>query len=99
MNIRPLRPGAGYFTAAGVALSMFALAFVISPKACEGGLELYFWSGVGALVLMAALPFATHAGSPVLVRAGWAFGLVVLGAATWFAGLFAANVRILCRLF
>jgi len=31
--------------------------------------------------------------------AAWAFAFVVLGAGVWFAGLFAANVRIMCRLF
>lgn len=93
------RSSIGFVAAAGIALAVFALAFVIAPRACEGGLEVYFWSGVGALVVLVALPFASRIGGSGLVRAAWALGFLVLGTGVWFAGLFAANVRIMCRLF
>ena len=60
---------------------------------------MYFVSGVAALALLLALPFLTHLGGSVLGSLGWAFGLMVLGVGVWLAGLLAANVQILCRLF
>jgi len=81
------------------AILLVAAAFWFAPRACEGGLEAYLMCGVAALVMMFALPFVLRMGDSLLVRAASALGLVVLAAAFWLAGLFAANVQILCRLF
>ena len=89
----------GFISVAGISLAVFALAVFVAPRACDGGLELYFWSGVGALVVLAALPFAVRMSASRFARVAWAFGFVVFGTGVWFAGLFAANVRIMCRLF
>lgn len=83
----------------GVCAALFAFAFVAAPHACEWGLTAYFWSGVASLLILFATPFALRTDRTILVRVGLGFGFAVLGAAIWFAGLFAANVRILCRLF
>ena len=87
------------FIAAGIGIVLLVLAFVAAPKSCEGGTELYFWSGVVALAALFALPFATRRGSSLSARLGSALALSLLGFGVWVAGLFVANVRILCRLF
>lgn len=84
------------FGAAGVSVALFALAFVVAPWSCAGGVETYGWSGIAALGAMLALPFVACTGDSLLARAGLGFAL--LAAVVWLAGLFAANVRILCRL-
>jgi hypothetical protein len=85
---------------AGVILAgVLASAFVFAPRACEGGLDLYFWSGVAGLVMLVSLPFVVHLGGSILGSIGWAFGFFLLGVGVWLGGLVAANVQILCRLF
>ncbi len=86
---------------AGAALccALFAFAFVAAPASCEWGLEAFAGAGLASAAALAVLPFALRAGPTVAARAGLAALLVAAVAAAWFAGLFAANVRILCRLF
>jgi hypothetical protein len=85
--------------AAVICAIVLALAFVVAPRSCEGGLTLYFWSGMAALLLLIALPFVAHAGPSLPARLLWSLGLALGGVAAWFAGLFLANVQIMCRLF
>jgi multidrug transporter EmrE-like cation transporter len=80
-------------------LVLFVFAFVAAPHACEWGLSAYFWSGLACLGALVTLPFVMHERTPVARRAGLALALAGLGCATWVTGLFAANVRIMCRLF
>ena len=79
--------------------ALFAFAFVAAPRSCEWGLEAYFWAGVALVVILAALPSAMAAGLPAGKRAGLALAFAAAGFGVWAAGLFAANVRIVCRLF
>lgn len=79
--------------------ALFAFAFVAAPKSCEWGLGAYFWSGVVCVLVMFALPFVLRAASSARSRSGLAFAFAAAGCGVWIAGLFAANVRILCRLF
>ena len=92
------RTTAGFISAAAIAIAVVGLAFLVAPRACDGGLELYVWCGGTALLVLLALPFAAHIGRSILVRVVWALGFVVLGAGAWFAGLFTANVRFICGL-
>jgi len=85
--------------AGGICAALFAFAFVAAPKSCEWGLAAYFWSGVAALVVLFALPMTLRADRPALQCAAFGIAFAACGAATWIAGLFVANVRILCRLF
>jgi len=82
-----------------ICTALFAFSFVAAPKSCEWGLTAYFWSGVAALLVLFAVPIALRTDRPALLRAAFGAGFVACGAATWIAGLFAANVRIMCRLF
>jgi len=82
-----------------ICAAMFALAFAVAPKSCEGGLEIYFWSGVAAIVVLFIVPVAMRGDLSGLKRAAFGIGFSALGAATWMGGLFAANVRLICRLF
>ena len=93
------RRTAGVCAVGAILAGVFASAFVLAPRACEGGLELYFWSGVAGLVALVILPFLVRLGGSVLGSVGWAFGFFLLGASVWVGGLAAANVRIVCRLF
>jgi hypothetical protein len=89
----------GVGLAASIGLVVFALAFVVAPRACEGGLDVYLWCGVAALAALLALSFVTHLSGSLLASFGWAVGFAVLGFGAWLGGLVAANVRIICRLF
>jgi hypothetical protein len=83
-------------SAAAIASALVALAYVVAPRACEGGLELYTWCGGAALLLLFGLPFAAHLGRSIFVRTVFALGFVIFGAGAWLAGLLAANVRFIC---
>jgi hypothetical protein len=80
-------------------LGIFAFAFVAAPQSCEWGLSAYFWSGVAAVLAFLAAPFILQSERPVAARVYLAAGFCALGVIVWIAGLFAANVRIMCRLF
>lgn len=86
--------------AAGVCAALFAFAFVAAPRSCEWGLSAYFWTGVVAVVLLPTAPFLKRF-KPASARTPALYGLLYAGlvVCTWIAGLFAANVRIMCRLF
>ena len=85
--------------AAAIGAIVFGLAYALAPRACEGGFDLYVWSGIAALVALFALPFVARVGHSVAGSIGWAFGLTTFGLAVWIAGLVTANVFVLCRLF
>jgi hypothetical protein len=85
--------------AAGIGAAVFAFAFVAAPKSCEWGLTAYFWTGIVALLALAAAPLVFGGQAPLGRRVLLGFGLLVAGFAVWFAGLFAANIQIMCRLF
>ncbi len=92
------REPAAFVSAAAIATALVVLAYVVAPRACTGGYEFYFWFGVAALLLLVVLPFVTHGARSILVRVALALGFLNFGAGAWLAGLFAANVRFLCRL-
>ena len=92
------REPVAFIIAAGIAAALVALAYVVAPRACEGGLELYTWCGGAALLLLLGLPFVARIGRTALARVACAFGFLVFGAGAWFAGLFVANVRFICGL-
>ena len=88
-----------YWIAGSICVVLFAFSFVAAPKSCEWGLTAYFWSGVIALVVLFAIPIALRTDRTTLQRAAFGLAFAAFGAAVWIAGLFAANVRIMCRLF
>jgi hypothetical protein len=92
------RERAGFISAAGIATALVALAYLVAPRACAGGLELYTWCGGAALLLLLGLPFVARMGRSNLVRVAYSFGFLVFGVGVWFTGLFAANVRFICGL-
>ena len=85
--------------AALVLLLLVSVAFVVAPRACEGGFEIYLQCGVAALIVLAALPFVLRSDNSLAVRVVSALGFVGMGVVGWVVGLFAANVSFLCRLF
>jgi len=92
------REPAAFISAAAIAAALVALAYFVAPRACAGGLELYFRCGVAALLLLVGLPFFTHRARSILVRVVLALGFLTFGVGAWLAGLFAANVRFICGL-
>jgi len=80
-------------------LALVAFAFVAAPSSCEWGLAAYFWAGVICAAALAALPVALRRGASWAKRALFAIAFAAAGVGFWTAGLFAANVRIMCRLF
>ncbi|HTK56091.1 MAG TPA: hypothetical protein VL295_04660 [Gemmatimonadales bacterium] len=85
--------------AAPVWLLLFVFAFVAAPASCEWGLSAYTWSGIACLVGLGAMPFVVRTELTDWRRILTAAGIVVATALVWLGGLFAANVRIMCRLF
>lgn len=92
------RESVAFIGAAVIATATVALAYVVAPRACEGGLEVYIWCGGAALLLLVAMPFVTHNGRSMLVRVAFALAFLVFEVAAWLSGLFAANVRFICGL-
>lgn len=78
---------------------LFAFAFVAAPRSCEWGLTAYSWAGVGVTLGLGVLPFFLPSDMTVARRVLISVGLLIASIALWLAGLFAANVRIMCRLF
>lgn len=82
--------------AAAIAGTLVGLAYLVAPRSCQGGLELYVWCGGAALLSLLGLPFAARLGRSILVRIAYALGFLVFGAGSWVAGLLLANVRFIC---
>ncbi|MCL4799858.1 MAG: hypothetical protein KJ025_09750 [Burkholderiales bacterium] len=82
-----------------ICAALFAFAFVAAPRSCEWGLAAYFWSGVGSVAALFAVPVVLRTDCSGLRRAALGFAFAALGAGVWLGGLVAANVRIICRLF
>ena len=85
--------------AAALGLGLFALAFVVAPHACSGGLDVYFWTGIAAMVATGVAVAALPRTLGPWRRTGLALALTCGVAVAWLAGLFAADVRLMCRLF
>ncbi len=85
--------------AALLVLGLFGFAFVAAPHSCEWGLQAYVLTGAAVLALLIALPWLLEAQATFGRRALFSLGFAGLGLAVWIAGLFAANVRLICRLF
>ena len=82
-----------------ICAALFVFAFIAAPQSCEWGLTAYFWSGVASLIVLLAVPMVVRTDRSIPGRVALGLGLAALGVAVWVAGLFAANVRIMCRLF
>ncbi len=80
-------------------LALFLFPFLTRSVACEQRLDIYFYAGVAALLAVAAVPFVMPAGRPMGARVGWSFAFAAACVLVWLAGLFAGDVRIMCRLF
>jgi len=84
---------------AGICAAIFAFAFVAAPNSCEWGLAAYFWSGLAAETALFVLPLLARKDVSIGRRLALGFAFAAAGLAAWIAGLLAANVRIICRLF
>jgi len=85
--------------AGALSVGLFAFAFLAAPNSCTWGNVAYFWAGIAVLAGIVAVPFALGAGLSMRQRIGLGLGLVVFGGGVWLAGLFVANVRVICKLF
>ncbi|MGQ0522397.1 MAG: hypothetical protein ACT4P8_01910 [Betaproteobacteria bacterium] len=85
--------------AAGICTALFAFAFVAAPHSCEWGLNAYFTLGLVAVFALFFGPLWLLNRNALSRRLLLGLGLAVTGLVVWTAGLFAANVQILCRLF
>lgn len=84
---------------AALCIALFGFAFVAAPHSCEWGLSGYTAAGLGVLLILLAVPwrFLAQLSSGQRLACRFALGVAVGG--SWLAGLFIANVRIVCRLF
>jgi len=88
-----------WFAGGALCLALVAIAFLTAPRACKGGFDIYFRTGIGALVALAVLPWLLRASRTRLVQCVLSLILPALGGLAWIAGLFAADFRIICTLF
>jgi hypothetical protein len=88
-----VRESTAFVGAAAIASALVVLAYLVAPRSCQGGLELYVWCGGAALLTLPALPFAVRMGRSTLIRLACALGFFAFGAGVWLVGLIAANVR------
>ena len=95
----PTQVRRGLIAAAVIVAMLLALAFAAGPKSCEGGLELYFWSGIAALAALFVVPIWTYGDKTPAARFGWACAFLLAGVAAWVAGFAAADFKLMCRLF
>lgn len=93
------RPRVYLAVTALICAAVFGSAFAFAPLSCEGGLGVYFWVGIAAIVSLLAVPFIARFGGSLLAALGWSAGLAVIGVVAWIGGFAAAPFRILCRLF
>jgi hypothetical protein len=82
-----------------VCIALLVFAFAAAPHSCEWGLSAYFWVGVAAACLLALLPVLRMRGRPLPARIGLGLGFAAVVVVVSIVGLFAADVRIMCRLF
>ena len=85
--------------ALGICGTLFAFAFVAAPHSCDWGLNAYFLLGLVAMIALFFVPVGLLRETALAKRILLGLGLAAIGFAAWIAGLFAANVQILCRLF
>lgn len=93
---RPIGPRA---VAGVLAVGLLALAFVAGPQPCEGGLGVYALAGLLAIVAMACAPWLLDRTASTGQRLKTAALSAAIGIAVWIIGFFAADFRIVCRLF
>ena len=84
--------------ASTLGVMLFGFAFIAAPHACEWGLDAYAWTGAAVVVVLLALPVFTLAALAPWQRLLMSLGLGSAGALVWVAGLFASNMRIICRM-
>jgi len=82
-----------------LSLALFGFAFVAAPSACEWGNDAYLLAGIVALAALFAWPMVATADRSLVFRAGLGLLFAAIGCAVWLGGLFAANFRLICRLF
>lgn len=85
--------------AALLVLGLFGFAFVAAPHSCEWGLKAYVLAGIAVVLVVAALPWLLESQATPGRRVLLSLVFMVVAVATWFGGLFIANVRLMCRLF
>jgi hypothetical protein len=91
---RRARAAAGVLCAAIIVCALMA-----APRSCDGGLEVYLLAGLVGVLAMLGVPIVFRTDRSALHRLGLGLLFAAFGAAVWIAGLFGANVRIVCRLF
>lgn len=84
--------------AAALWAAMFSVPFLAASATCDGRLSAYFYAGVTVLLGVTIMPFVLRGGGIASSRPGSALILAGVTLAVWVAGLYAANVRIICRL-
>lgn len=85
--------------AAVLCTALLAVAFIAAPHACEWGLTVYFWSGVVAVLALAAIPTCLLRGLATWKLALATLAFAALGVAALVGSLVASDMQVLCRLF
>ena len=85
--------------AAGICSGLFAFAFVAAPYSCDWGLNAYFVLGLVAMMALFFVPLGLWREAAVAERMLLGLGLAAIAFAAWLAGIFAADMQLLCRLF
>jgi hypothetical protein len=81
-----------------LAIIQIILAIICAPNSCEWGNEVYFYFGVGAILVSIFLPFIQKS-YPLKKRIGFAILLPVIFIVLWIAEFMLFGFRIMCRMF
>lgn len=81
-----------------LAITQIILAIICAPYSCEWGNEVYFYFGVGAIIVSIFLPFIQK-NYPLKKRIGFAILLPVLSVVLWVTEFMLFGFRIMCRMF
>jgi hypothetical protein len=84
-------------TAGILYIALFGFSFFAAPH--DWALEAYFWAGVLVLLILMSIPWFLLTPTIIWQRVLFSLGFALLSTFVWLGGLFAANIRIITRLF
>jgi hypothetical protein len=82
-----------------VCAALVALAFVLAPSSCDGGLGIYAVAGLIGMPVLFGLAFVAARPRSTAERLAIGAAFVACGLGMWTLGFFASGMRILCRMF
>jgi hypothetical protein len=81
-----------------ISVTELIVASIYGPRSCDGGFEIYFWTGIFCVIVSAGIPF-TAKSETIKWKIGFSILLSIVSVLIWVGGFALGNFRIICRLF